>query len=281
MSRRQALDSKKNRITKTLPDRRKAEKIIPPVHPNFGIEKDYRTTLVREIDAMARSIEYFVKAAYRKDPPELAQDATPAANLRKAVNKLAKQWQKRFDNLSKQLADHFAEAVQKRSKEGLRSALRRSGIAVKFEPTAAERDVMAASVAENVQLIKSIPEQYLLQVQGSVMRSVQTGRDLGQLTEELQKHHGVTRRRAAFIARDQNNKATAAMTRARQAEMGITTAVWQHSAGGKHPRPSHVANSGKRYDISTGWYDPDAKVYTWPGVLPNCRCVSRTVIEVT
>ena len=73
------------------------------------------------------------------------------------------------------------------------------------------------------------------------MRGIQTGRDLGQISRDLQDTFGVTRRRAAFIALDQNNKATASMTRARQTELGIKKAIWLHSHGGKKPRPTHTS----------------------------------------
>ncbi|MDB5605134.1 MAG: phage head morphosis protein [Bradyrhizobium sp.] len=113
--------------------------------------------------------------------------------------------------------------------------------------------IMAATVGQQVSLIKSIPSQYFTDVEGLVMRSVQTGRDLGQLTKDLQEQFGVTCRRAAFIARDQNNKATASMTRARQDELGITQAIWVHSGAGKHPRPTHVAMNGTKYDVNRAW----------------------------
>lgn len=227
---------------------------------------------------MVASIQRFLLAAYRKDPPVLAQDA-PADRLQVVLRRLTARWLKRFDRLAEHLADHFARDVRDRSDAALRSALKTGGMSVQFKATKAERDVMAATVAENVRLIKSIPEQYLTQVEGAVMRSVQTGRDIGQLAKELETHYGVTKRRAAFIARDQNNKATAAITRARQDELGITEAIWLHSGGGKHPRPSHVRNSGQRYKVETGWYDPDAKKWIWPGTLPNCRCVAKSVIS--
>ena len=86
--------------------------------------------------------------------------------------------------------------------------------------TPALRDIRQATIGQQVSLIKSIPSQYFTNIEGLVMRSVQTGRDLGQLTNDLQEQFGVTHRRAAFIARDQNNKATASMTRGRQNELG-------------------------------------------------------------
>ena len=75
--------------------------------------------------------------------------------------------------------------------------------------------------------------------------------------------------------------ATASMTRARQTELGITEAIWMHSGGGKHPRPSHLAagKSKTKYDVKVGWYDPDVGKNIFPGELPNCRCVSRAVVK--
>ncbi len=92
----------------------------------------------------------------------------------------------------------------------------------------------------------------------------------------MEETYGVTKRRAAFIARDQNNKATAVFERTRHVEIGVTEAIWLHSAGGKVPRPEHVAFSGKKYDIRKGAY-LEGK-WTWPGVEINCRCVSKPVI---
>jgi uncharacterized protein with gpF-like domain len=71
------------------------------------------------------------------------------------------------------------------------------------------------------------------------------------------------------------------MNRARQEELGITEAVWLHSHAGKKPRPTHLANHGKRYNVAEGWFDPDPKVrkHIWPGELINCRCVSKSVVK--
>src|SRR5205085_12109859 len=97
-------------------------------------------------------------------------------------------------------------------------------------------------------------------------------------SKELRHRFGVTRRRAALIARDQNNKVSGALHRVRQLELGIEKAIWIHSGGGKHPRPTHVRNNGKQYDVAKGWYDPAEKKFVMPGELINCRCVSRPVI---
>jgi hypothetical protein len=250
------------------------EKTLAPVRPNVGIEIAYQRKLEKLIDEMAASVSYFVKAAYRANEPEIAQDASPAAEILRTIRGLRKRWLARFDTASKELADYFATAVSDRSDAALRSILKRGGFSVEFHMTRAQNDILQATIGENVALIKSIPEQYLTQVEGYVMRSVTTGRDLGQLAKDLQEQFGVTRRRAALISRDQNNKATAALTRARYLEIGggEAEAVWIHSGGGKTQRPTHVqaGRDKQRYKISQGWYDPAVKKFIHPGELINC-----------
>jgi SPP1 gp7 family putative phage head morphogenesis protein len=208
----------------------------------------------------------------------MAQDRTPADGLRDAIRKLARRWQKNFDEVAQALAEYFSQAVAERSSGALRAILKKAGFTVKFKVTPAMRDIMQATIGQQVSLIKSIPNQYFTNIEGLVMRSVQTGRDLGQLTKDLQEQFGVTHGRAAFIARDQNNKATASMTRARQDELGITEAIWVHSGAGKHPRPTHVAMNGEKYDVKRGMWDPAVKRWIFPGEEINCRCFSKSVI---
>lgn len=261
--------------------RRRGECILRPVHPNAGLQAMYRRKLDRMVEEMARSYAHWIKAQYRAKPPEMAQDASPAAELQREIKKLGAQWEKRFEYAAPRLARWFATSVERRSMRALRNILREGGIAVDFVMTPGMRDVFTATVAENVSLIKSIASQYHTEIEGLVMRSAAAGRDLSFLANELQHRYGVTARRAKLIAKDQNNKATAVFTRVRQQEVGIEEAVWLHSHGGNEPRPTHLANSGKRYKIAEGWHDPDPKVNRkiWPGELINCKCVSRSVVR--
>ena len=253
-------------------------KVLPPIRYNIGIEVAYRRKLTALIKQMNDAVRKAVLDTYSENEPKIAMDATPSEQLRLILKKISKRWIKEFDELSDKMAKHFATDVAKRSDASLRNALRKHGMAIEFKPTAAMKDVMGATVQQNVSLIKSIPEQYLKGVEGMVMRSVQVGGDLQKLSEDLQKTYGVSKRRAALIARDQNIKATSAMNRARQLEIGVEEAIWVHSHAGKEPRPTHVKNNGKRYDVKKGWYDPAVKDHIFPGQLINCRCTSRSVI---
>jgi uncharacterized protein with gpF-like domain len=255
-------------------------KVLRAVFPNQGLMRQYKNTLACLIDEMHSSCIYWLAARYKRHPPIMALDASPATQLKLAISKLSRRWRKRFNQAAPRLAAYFATKMKNRSDKVLKQILKDSGITVKFRMTQAMKDVFQATVQANVSLIKSIPSQYFGHVEGLVMRSVQSGRDLAELSRQLQKTYKLTRQRAGLIARDQNNKATASLQRARQVELGIAQAIWMHSGGGKHPRPSHV-KAGKdkvKYDIATGWYDPHEKQHILPGELINCRCVSRPVI---
>ncbi|MFY2034867.1 minor capsid protein [Achromobacter xylosoxidans] len=252
------------------------DQALRPVHANVGIEAAYRKRLDRLIDEMQRSLVYWLTAAYRRNVPEIAQDESPAMALTKMMRRLAKQWQRRFDEAAQPVATEFAETSMSAADLSLRNALRQKGFSVQFQLTRAANDVFQATVQENVGLIKSIAAEHLQDVQGLVMRSVTQGRDLEGLVEDLQKRYGVTKRRAAFIARDQNNKATATITRVRQQGLGIKQAKWRHSRGGKHLRKSHQEADGKVYDVDKGMLIDGE--YIRPGELPNCRCVAISII---
>lgn len=268
---------------------------LEPVRPNAGLEAAFRKKLDALICEMHNSVVYWVTAAYRANTPEIAQDASPAMLLRKVMERLSRRWQSRFDEAAPALADYFSIAIKDRADGALMAILKKHGWAVEFKMTRAANDVMQACIGEQVGLIKSISETYFTQVEGLVMRSAAQGGDLKTLTDMLgpkvdmdrinmgrragegdKSFLARTRARAALIARDQNNKMTASMTKCRQQALGITEAIWMHSHGGKHPRPEHVAANGKRYKVKEGML-LDGK-YVWPGTEINCRCVSRPVI---
>lgn len=259
----------------------KQPKPLAPVRPNLGLEIAYRRAMQRMIAAMHADVLRQVRAGYEgKTEPAMALDRASPRELQAIMRALGRKWNARFDKAAPELAAYFATRAADRADGALAGILKRAGFAISFRLTRQVREVIAAAVAENVTLIKSIPAQYLAQVEGHVMRAVQVGGDLAPLTRALNETFGVTKRRAAFIARDQNAKATAVVQRVRQGELGITEAVWMHSGGGRHPRPSHVkaGRDRTRYPIAEGWLDPALNRRIWPGTEPNCRCQARPIM---
>lgn len=260
--------------------RQPAGKVLRAVRANAGLTAAYRRKMVALVDEMATSYRHWLVAQYRAKPPAMAMDASAAKELQRALQGLGSRWLDRFDEAAPRLARWFLRSVSARSERALMQILRDAGMTVKFKMTPSMRDVVDATVAENVSLIRSIPLQYHQQVEGLVMRSVTAGRDLEQLNRDLLARYKITEKRAALISLDQNNKATSALMKARQTEMGIEQGVWLHSHAGKEPRPTHLANHGNVFSIQEGWFDPDPKVREriWPGQLIRCRCTWKPIV---
>lgn len=250
------------------------------VLPNVGVQMSYKRAMEKLIDEMSNSFEYWLAAAYKANPPrmEVAMDALPSAELSKKARDLGKRWIKKFDDMAAAIAQKFTESGRKATDSSFQQALKDAGFAVEFKVTPVMRDAMNATIAENVSLIKSIPRQYSMEVEGIVMRGYTAGRDLKTITDELQSRYGITRRRAANISRDQANKLTATVTQARRVELGLFEAEWIHSGGGKEPRQSHVkaGKDRKKFDVRQGCLIDGT--YILPGQLINCRCSSRTIL---
>lgn len=253
-----------------------ANKRVRAIHANRGIEAKYRRQLAAAIDELHKSVTYWLTAAYRKNPPALAMDATPSQRIKKPLADLAERWIAKFDEWGPKVADAYVTNMFKASDSAFRAALKDAGWAVDFKLTPGMRDALEASIAENVGLIKSIPEKYLQQVEGVIMRSYGNGRDLETMVADLKALYPGAANRAALIARDQSNKANAVVNRARQSELGITDGEWMHSHAGKVPRPSHVAANGKKFKIAEGCLIDGE--YILPGEKINCRCTWRAIL---
>lgn len=250
--------------------------VLKPIRPNVGVEIKYQRRLLSLVDEMNTSVLHWVGSAYRANPPAMAADASPANEMRRVMRRMAKRWIARFDEAAEKIATAFATETRDIADQTMRKLLKDAGFTVKFNPSPEMRDALDSVVGENVALIKSIPSRQFEAIESAVMRSVQAGRDLKTLREELLDLGAKSKNRAALIAKDQSNKATAVMTKARRITLGLTQAKWRHSRGGVHPRKSHVAADGQTYDIEKGCLI-DGK-YIMPGEEINCRCVSHAII---
>jgi len=238
-----------------------------------------------ELKKMQSDVLKIVHDVYEDSPPVTVAFDSLASEMRGAMIELRRRWSKRFAELAKVWGLKFTQDATGSADRAFMSALRAAGISIRFQPTRAAKDVFAATLNEQVNLITSIPAECLTDVATLVNISVMKGGDIGGLKKELVEKFGVTRKRAALISRDQNNKATATITKVRQLELGITKARWLHSSGGRYPREEHVAFShGRHHGNNKGpFYDVDKGAFlegkwVWPGTEINCRCVSCAVI---
>ena len=251
-------------------------KTLPAGRVNAGVAAQYDKRLRLLIRRMHRDTLRTIQAHYRRAEPELAQDSNPVTALKVVLAKLRKKWTGIFADQALAVAEQFIRGCQNDSEADLRRRLQRAGFGITFKPDADLKRRLGLAIEQNVSLIKSIGEQYHDGVEALVTNSVMKGGDLGSLTKALQARYGVSERRAAFIARDQNHKINQATERMRCSGIGLEEARWRHVGGGRHPREDHVRANGTRYLIAEG-----CKIsgeYIQPGELPNCHCRAEFII---
>lgn len=274
----------------------KRDIVLGAVVPNAQTATWYKRELGKAVANMAASYEYWITSKYRRalaaneaagrlPDPEMAQDAKgPAAdafdNMFAELTRLRDHWGKYFNDFAQKLAEQATDKWYADNTAAWGGKLKRAGFDIKLQLTASQRTILKTKVPENVALIRSIQQDYHTQVEGIVSRNFLKGHDLYTMAEEIKERGGVSTSRAALIARDQSNKATAQMNSARQKDLGLVWATWIHSSAGKEPREKHVRASREQWIFNTqaGIDFHDGMGEVLPGEAINCRCHSRTII---
>lgn len=240
-----------------------------------------------------RAIGKLTAAMYREYAKELALvfrqnevitvDASISSQARIALNKLRRRFERLFARNATTIVESVFNGIDKASSATLGQSLRElsGGITLKTDAMpAALRQAMTAAIAENVQLIKSIGQQYHTQIEGAVMRSLQPGgRGMADVREALNKYEGITDRRKDLIATNQVRRITATMQAERAKSAGITKFRWRHSGGGSDPREIHLELDGQVFDIDEPPIIDSDGTRGLPGFLPNCKCVAIPIVE--
>lgn len=268
-------------------------KIVRRVLPNSGVRAWYDAQLTNLISEMYLDLTQAIGSVYTAESAKIDAKPTGASTITEdaGISRLdremrgwGKRWVKKFDKLSVTMSKEFTTRSFGATQTSMKDAFKQAGFTVKFKPSKASLEAYKKVAAEQVNLIKSIPDQFKTDIQSAVWSSVRVGGDMRKLSETLRKNYDVTVKRAALISIDQNNKATAVIENTRRQELGIFKAIWEHSGAGKDPRPTHVAMEGKVFDLRKGMWDPDANgkgkgAWIFPGELIKCRCGSRAIIE--
>ena len=263
---------------------------LDPIRPSAAVAAWYYSYVSKLVDEMGKDIEKEIKDSYPQTDTQLA----------KLISRLGQRWESTFAEKADAISKGFVARGVRNYDSGFNNALQKVGIQSKglseqqitlamdadypqlrpigFQITSRIKKTIDSRVVENVNLIKSIPEQHLSAVALHVKESVEKGRDLQGLSKVLREDFDVTNRRAGFIARDQNNKVTAAINQSRQMDLGIVEAMWVHTGASLHPREDHAAFNGETYSVDEGVDFDDGLGPVLPGEAYNCGCTSRSII---
>jgi len=266
-----------------------------PLTVSAAATERYTAGLLRAVNQMAAASERELRAVFEAHAPHLlpgadsvAMDASIASQARILLAALQKRFAKVFASIAPTLAEAMTNDVNRHSKSNLRASLREMSGGLSLKTSVLTKGIATstkAAVAANVDLIKSIPQEYFADISGAVYRSIQQGHGTADVLGAVEKTGTVTRARAKLIARDQTSKATSAINEARMKSLGVDEFEWLHSAGGHEPRPLHI-NSGpgglnrhifKFSDLPV--IDERTGERGLPGQLINCRCRMVPVIR--
>ena len=255
------------------------------LRPNLSIGIDFAKPQLRLLELMRNDIKRELVKVFKETNFQSAMDASTTSQARIVLNYLLRKWSKRFDDIAKSAVDRMIERTLKNSAVTLNLSLKDASEDLKIDTSFSDarlQEVIKASTQEAANLIKAIPERYINDVQGQVMRSITTGQGLKDLVPYLTDKYRGNVKRATNTALDQTRKAYQSINTTRLKALGVKSFIWVHSGGGKVPRQEHIRMSGNEYrfddpPVIGTMYGSD--VYGLPGDLPNCRCICKPVIN--
>jgi len=258
----------------------KTEHLGKPLIPSAAIWEQWDKAVQPIMKKMYIETRRELTAVFKKTDFIGAMDASPVSQSRIVLNSLMSKYQKIFNDLSKSIVDKMISSVMKNSTATLKISLKDYVNPLEIDRTATNarlKELIQASTEEAANLIKRIPEKYLGEVQGEVMRSITTGNGLKDLVPYLTKRYEGDAKWARHVAMDQTRKANAGVNKARMQQLGVEKFKWQHVMS-SHPRKDHIELSGKvfRFD-DLPVIDKRTGQKGYVGELPFCRCISTPV----
>ena len=216
-----------------------------------------------------------------------AMDASLSSQARILTNALMRKFNRLFSMAAKPLAEKMVGGVEAASKTNLHVSLAKLSGGLSLPTgivTPGTEEAATAAIADNVSYIKFIPQEYLKNVTGAVMRSITTGRGLADLLPEIRKYSTKSDARVKNLALDQTRKAYNSINKQRMQSMGVKQFKWMHSGGGQKPRQSHIDISGTIFNFDTLYEEQAAlgvpeKDRGIPGHPVNCKCRMAPVIK--
>lgn len=269
-----------------ISNRPKKAKAAKSVQPDKAAARTYNSTLQKLVKAIRKDIDEQLIPMIKALEPQYVGDSAVydgwAADISALFERLTAKWSSpEFFGAAKGVASAFVNAIGRNNRSRFAKSVKSVGIDV-FGDSPNLENILDASVAENTRLIKSIPSQYLGQVEQLVTTNMKAGLRPSAIVSQLQERFGVTRQRATMIARDQTSKANGELSKQRQEDAGFEFFRWL-DADDSRVRHRHEAISNADVGYGKGvykWSDPpknDKGQPIIPGQEINCRCVAQPV----
>lgn len=143
--------------------------------------------------------------------------------------------------------------------------------------------IVKANIAKNATLIKSIPEEFVKNIESIIYSGVSSGATYKSIENQIKGIDGIRSvfgkldDRIKLIARNEVSSINGQINKTRMQNIGVTKFEWV-TAGDERVRDSHARLDGQVFD----WNNPPTNERgerIIPGQDFNCRCQSIAVIE--
>lgn len=255
-----------------------------PVEPR-GIQLSYLVKLKAILGAAHKLVQerLVAKLSDFVDRHETQHRTDAAQHPGKRVNTI-------LDGIANTLADKFSQARLERIASQVATAVsehqktqlfRQVKAAIGVDLTTILTPKLGALVrrftAENVALIRSLPRDYLADVEKITLAGMRAGDRHEDIAASISDRLDVAESRAKLISRDQTLKFFGELNAVRQQALGAEQYIWR-TVEDERVRSVHAERDGKTYS----WDDPpgdpeDPATGGHPGAAINCRCWAEPI----
>lgn len=265
-----------------------------PLLYNVGEQEAYYHAIYKLFRKMANETKHRIGILFqsraaskfkKQQKSVLTQDASDNVSVqaKQIMRELVTKFEKMFYSSADDIAKNMWRDALKTSDRTLKESLKQltGGLTLKTSviPKGLET-ISKAVIAENVNYIKTVPEQYLRKVEGAVMRSITNGAGVQNVIDEVTKYSAQSQRHIKNLAYDQTRKAYNSINKQRMMAVGIGKYIWRHSGGGMEPREDHIAMDGEIFSFDEPpVIDERTGERGIPGQAINCGCTMEPVLE--
>lgn len=247
-------------------------------------ETGFRLKLAKIIELIRSDIQSMLIPELKRREPEFVIDSVKTFDdlTGESLRPIRERWiSPEFEIIAERLALEFVTETNLINARRIREDLNRFGING-IDPNLSQ--YLEEAIADNVRLIKSIPEQYLNSVEQIVSTNVRAGNRSTVAAKLIQQQHGVTLNKAKFIARDQTAKINSDLSQRRQRAAGFEYFRWSTSKDIRvRNRHDRIAKQKTKYGIGVYRYDDPPLSDSGQPILPGhdyqCRCVAIPVLS--
>jgi len=170
-----------------------------------------------------------------------------------------------------------------------------SSIGVNLEDIINEQglnDIVQLQKSKNVSLIKSIPQEFIKDIEVIVQNGISEGlstRAIENGIKDINSVFGKLSNRIKLISKNEVSSINSSLAKARATSVGVRKGIWRNARdsrvrgnpSGKYANANqdHWSIEGEIFDLDKGVKDPRSGDMIFPGSKINCRCITEFIID--